>query len=152
MDLKNEALNHFFVDVFNEILKTEEVALSGISSSNLSMTEIHVIESVCKAEDSNTACKASDIAQDLRITAGTLTTAVSILEKKGYLTRQRNESDKRIVNIRSTELGREVNAIHAQFHKEMIDDVLDVLTEEEIIVLLRALGSISTFFRAKYRK
>ncbi|WP_343210240.1 MarR family transcriptional regulator [Anaerolentibacter hominis] len=119
------ALNHFLVDVFNEILKTEELCISNYGYKDLSIRELHVIEAVCIAEEKNSDNRATKIAAALNITAGTLTTTVSILERKGYL---------------------------ARFHKEMVDDILENLTGEETEVFIRALGGISSFFRKKYKK
>lgn len=39
-------LNRFLVEVFDEILKTEEESLAG-SFSDLSLRELHLIEEVC---------------------------------------------------------------------------------------------------------
>ena len=83
-------LNRFLVEVFDEILKTEEESLAG-SFSDLSLRELHLIEEVCRAEDEARDNRATAIAAAQRVTAGTLTTAVSLLERKGYLERRRDE-------------------------------------------------------------
>ncbi len=74
-------LNRFLVEVFDEILKTEEESLAG-SFSDLSLRELHLIEEVCRAEDEARDNRATAIAAAQRVTAGTLTTAVSLLERK----------------------------------------------------------------------
>lgn len=86
-------LNRFLVEVFDEILKTEEESLAG-SFSDLSLRELHLIEEVCRAEDEARDNRATAIAAAQRVTAGTLTTAVSLLERKGYLERRRDERDR----------------------------------------------------------
>ena len=51
-------LDRFLVEVFNDILKTEESYLSG-SCPDLSVRELHLIEEVCRAVDGgrdNRAC------------------------------------------------------------------------------------------------
>ena len=152
MEQKHIALNRFLVEVFNEILKTEESCIASSGIKNLSLRELHVIEAVCNAENKNSDNRATAIAADLRITAGTLTTTVSLLEKKGYLQRIREAKDKRVVHICSTELGKMANERHAQFHAEMIDNVLRSLTDEEATIFVHALKSINTFFKVKYDK
>ena len=92
-------LKYFLVKVFNDVLKTEEGCLSTGEFKDLSIREMHIIESVCRANDNGTDNRASTIAQDQRITAGTLTTAVSLLEKKGYLFRKQDVKDKRVIRI-----------------------------------------------------
>lgn len=146
----SETLNRFLVEVFNEILKTEEQALTE-AWQDLSLREFHLIEEVCRAVDENRDNRATVIAAAQGVTAGTLTTAVNLLEKKGYLERRRDSTDRRAVRLHPTEKGRKANQAHAGFHQQMVDDVLSVLNEEEAQVFLRALSSVTAFFRKKYR-
>ena len=148
MDQHGEALNRFLVEVFNEILKTEENALA--QARKALMREM--AEEVCRAADEGRDNRATAIAAAQRVTAGTLTTDVSLLEKKGYLERRRDERDKRVVRILPTARAREADARHARFHEEMVADILETLTEEETVIFVRALGSVSAFFRAKHKE
>lgn len=149
MESHGEVLNRFLVDVFDEILKTEENSLAS-AEGDLSLRELHLIEEVCRAVDEGRDNRSTAIAAAQRVTAGTLTTAVTLLEKKGYLERRRDERDKRVVRIYPTGLARAADARHAAFHREMVEEVLSVLTEEEAVVFVRALGSVAAFFRRKY--
>lgn len=149
MNTHGEALNCFLVEVFNEILKTEEQALA-VGQPDLSVREFHLIEEVCRVVDQGRDNRATAIAAAQRVTAGTLTAAVNLLEKKGYLERRRDEQDRRAVRIYPTEKGRQADEIHTNFHKEMVEGVLSILSEEECQVFLRALSGVTTFFRKKY--
>ena len=149
MEQQRAALNRFLVEVFNEILKTEELCLAG-EFRDLSLRELHLIEEVCLAVDLGRDNRSTAIAAAQRITAGTLTIAVTQLEKKGYLERRRDDRDKRVVRIFPTEKGRAAEARHASFHDEMVSHVLETLTPEESEVFHRALGSVADFFRRKY--
>lgn len=149
MSTHGETLNRFLVEVFTEILKTEEQALE-VRLPDLSVREFHLIEAVCCAVDQGRDNRATAIAAAQRVTAGTLTSSVNLLEKKGYLERRRDSEDRRAVRIYPTEKGRQANEIHTNFHKEMVDDVLSILNEEECQVFLRALSGVTTFFRQKY--
>lgn len=150
MDVHGETLNRFLVEVFNEILKTEEQALTD-RWPDLSLREFHLIEEVCRAEDLRRDNRAGAIAAAQRVTAGTLTTSVNLLEKRGYLERRPGQSGPgRAVRIYPTEKGRQANETHIKFHQEMVEDVLSILTEEECQVFLRALSGVTTFFRKKY--
>ena len=153
MDQYKNILNTFLVDMFNEILKAEEVTLTK-EYTNLSIKEFHVIEAVCLANNGtykeNLDNSTQVIADNLKVTPGTLTVAINTLEKKGYLERHKIDKDKRVVRIFPTELGLEVNRYHAQFHREMVDNILSTLNEEESVLLLKVLGNISVFFRNKY--
>jgi len=142
-------LNHIVVELFNEILKTEEHTISNSEFDNISLKEIHVIEAVCVCEEQNLDNSATSIATTLKITPGSLTTSVSLLEKKGYLKRKKDDKDKRIVRIYSTKNGREAHKIHMDFHHEMVEETLKNLTSEEIEVLIKSIESIEAFFKKK---
>ena len=146
----HSVINKFLVEAFNEILKSEEISLNK-GFKNLSVKEMHVIEVVCEGE--KTGDNMSNIlAKKLKVTAGTLTTAVSQLEKKGYLKRERDINDKRIVRITSTESGKEAQEYHRRFHEKMVNAILENLNEEETAVLVKALRHVTDFFRAEYKK
>lgn len=149
MEQHQGILNRFLVDMFNEILKAEELSLSK-EYENLSLKEFHVIEAVCLANEKGKDNSTATIADMLRITPGSLTVAVNTLERKQYVYRQKIDKDKRVVRIFPTDVGLEVNRYHANFHSEMVGDILSAINEEEAIILLKTLGNISTFFRTKY--
>ena len=89
------------------------------------------------------------MAQRLGVTPGTLTTAVTLLEQKGYLLRTRVEKDRRVKRIELTERGRLANETHRAFHEEMVRQVLSELSEEDARVFMRGLESVSRFFANK---
>lgn len=149
MEDRRTICNRFLVEVFDEILKTEEVCLAG-QFEDLSLRELHLIEEVCRAVDQNRDNRATAIAAAQRVTAGTLTTAITLLEKKGYLERRRDEADRRAVRIYPTEKARQADAAHAEFHREMVDRALSRLTDQEAQVLVVALTGLTDFFRETY--
>lgn len=149
MNAHGEVLNRFLVEIFNEILKTEEQVLTG-QWPDLTIREFHLIEEVCTTVDEDRDNRATAIAAAQRVTAGTLTTAVNLLEKKGYLERRRDGNDRRAVRIHPTEKGRLADETHKNFHREMVEDVLNILSEEECQVFLHALSGLGAFFRRKY--
>lgn len=95
--------------------------------------------------------RSTAIAAALGITAGTLTSAVNLLEKKGYLLRRRDERDKRVVHLLPTERGRAADARHRDFHRQMVAHVLDGLTDEEAECTLRALAGWPSSSGAAHR-
>lgn len=145
---EKEILNGFLVELFNEILRTEEKHLMESGFDNLSVREFHVIEAIanCTKEGKNGT---AEIANMLYVTPGTLTVALNVLEKKGYICRKKDENDKRVVRIFNTQIGDEANEIHTKFHHEMIDDCLEALSPEETIVFMRGLSNVNNFFRRK---
>lgn len=144
VESRGEVLNQFLVEVFGQILKAEAACLAG---KDLSLRELHLIDAVCRAVDQGGDNRSTAIAAALGITAGTLTSAVNLLEKKGYLLRRRDERDKRVVHLLPTERGRAADARHRDFHRQMVAHVLDGLTDEEAECTLRALDRVAEFFR-----
>ena len=142
-----ELLNKLLVQLFNDILHIEENSLKNIDLMDLSMTEIHTIEAV-GIKDAKTM---GEIAHDLRITVGTLTTAITKLIKKGYVERKRIEEDRRVVLVNLTSKGEEVYKVHQVFHEEMICAMLSNFSDEEEQVLSKSLEKLNTFFEEKYK-
>ena len=89
----------------------------------------------------------STIAGDLNITVGTLTTAINNLLKKGYVNRKRGEKDRRVVYISLSEKGRKAYSHHREFHKRMIQGLLDTLNEQEQDLLVKVMQYFHDYFR-----
>ena len=91
---QEKIMNQFLVEIFHEVLRREDAAIASGGFQNLSAREVHVIEAVCEAETRGEGENSSaEIARRLGITAGTLSAAVKVLERKGYLTRRAGQAD-----------------------------------------------------------
>lgn len=145
MNIYENQLNNFFVDIFNDILRLEEDSLAKGNFKNLSVNEIHVIEAVCDGEK-NGFNTMKELSKRLMITASSLTIAVKTLEKKGYLIREKDNEDKRKVIVVSTEMGKKAYAHHKMFHTELIASVSETLNEAELTALTQALETLNSFF------
>ncbi|WP_373212065.1 MarR family winged helix-turn-helix transcriptional regulator [Ruminococcus sp. 5_1_39BFAA] len=140
-----EVINDVLVHLFNEIMELEEQAIITEEYKDISNNDMHIMEAVGLGGN-----KMSDIAAKLNITLGSLTTSMNSLVKKGYAERERSEQDRRVVFIHLTEKGRRAYHHHAEFHRKMVDAVMDTLDETEIPVLGKALEGLAGFFR-QYR-
>ncbi|MGI6031377.1 MAG: MarR family winged helix-turn-helix transcriptional regulator [Eubacteriales bacterium] len=147
MDRTAAMLNQVLVTAFNQITKIEHKALSQGVFQDLTISEIHTIEQIGRA-DSPTM---SDIAARLSVTLGTLTTSVNRLVKKGYVQRIPSQVDRRITHLALTPRGKEADQFHQQFHREMIQVILDHTTPQEQLVLEKALEHVLQFFNEKYQ-
>jgi len=145
MNSNKEQLNHFLVVTFNTILRLEEKTLEKLTNNHLSISEVHLLETVFETlkNGENTA---TNIAHAAGITLGSLTTAVKTLEKKGYLIRERDDSDKRIVHITPTPIAIFVNEQHGKFHEKMVSDIVANLSIEEEQILVEALSKVQKYF------
>ena len=140
-----EVINELLVDVFNQILSIESEVLKQ-RGVKLSMTEVHVLEAMKNTEDPTMG----NIANKLRITMGTLTTAINVLVKKNFVDRHRGEHDRRKVYIALKDSAKDVMAIHDEFHEEMVCSLLEDLNIEKDEVLLKSLENINNYFKERY--
>lgn len=143
-----EQLNRFMVENFHHVLRAEERLLRRQGYADLSVSEMHVLEAIRFAEQSG-ANNARGIADLLRITPGSLTAAVNVLEKKGYVARGRGGDDRRRVYICLTDKGLAADDDHRRVHARLVEEVLNRLTEEEARALGSALEAISNFFNTE---
>ena len=138
-------VNELLVKIFNEILQIEEKTLKNGHFSDLSVREMHTVEAIGRKEKR----MMSEVAQDLGITVGTLTTSINRLIKKGYVERSRIEEDRRVVLVELTKKGKVAHRLHERFHNEMVRSMMDSLSEREQEVLIRSLGKLNKYFKIK---
>ena len=139
-------LNELLVTIFNDILEIEQTALQQGVLNDLSVTEIHTIEAIGMYKSRTM----TEVANDLNITVGTLTTAITKLVKKEYVERTRGEEDRRSVMIALTRKGKLAYRVHERFHQDMINETINGLTDEEEEVLIGSLEKVNKFFKSKY--
>ncbi|WP_294353163.1 MarR family transcriptional regulator [uncultured Clostridium sp.] len=145
MNKESKLLNEQLVKLFNDVLQIEEDTIKSGALADLSITELHTIETIGMYNERTM----SDVAHDLEITVGSLTTAINKLIKKGYVERKRIEEDRRVVLIKLTKKGKLAYRVHEKFHHEMIDEVIEELTEEEEGILISSLEKLNNFFMRK---
>ncbi len=145
MEKAKKIINELLVEVFNHILSIEGETLRN-RGVKLSMSEVHVLEAIVKTNEPTM----TNISRRLRVTVGTLTTAMNRLVEKGYAKRHREEEDKRKVIVGVTKKGEEVLQIHDEFHEEMIEATFQDMKLDENEVLLQSLENLSDYFKNKY--
>jgi len=142
----NNTVNEILVRLFADVLDIEEKCLRRGEFSDLSITEIHIIDNIGLDKERNM----SNTAKDLRITSGTLTTAIDNLIKKDYVERRRSVEDRRVVMIKLTDKGAESYKRHEDFHKDLVVSALGELNDQEEELLVKVLSNIDVFFKKKY--
>ena len=136
-------LNEVLVNLFRDVMEIEQRALESSEFQDLTNNDMHVIEAIGIQEPKNM----STIARTLSVTVGTLTIAMNSLVKKGYVIRQRGQTDRRVVYISLSEKGKAAYQHHARFHQEMIQSIVEQLTEDELAALTKALTCLDHWFR-----
>ncbi len=139
---RRDEVDELLSSTFNSILRIEEKSLDNRLTHGLTITEVHTIVAVGLHE-----CNPMNVvAARLNVTLATLTTAVNKLVEKGFIRRTRSENDRRKVLVSLTKKGRKVLRAHNLFHRQMIDEALADLSEEEERVFVEGLSKVKAFF------
>ena len=141
MERNWEELNTYLVSIFNDVLSIEENELKKSQFSDLTITEMHTIDAIGMYKKKTT----TEVARELLVTVGTLTTSINRLVKKGYVERIRSEDDRRVVKLGLTKKGRLVFRIHQHFQHEMVKSDIKDLDEDEQEVFVKALVNLYSY-------
>ncbi|MEG0230222.1 MAG: MarR family transcriptional regulator [Oscillospiraceae bacterium] len=147
MDEFSMKLNNLLVETYRNVSRLEEMVIKKASKINLSISEIHVIDSISKGEKNLKTI--SDIATDLQITLPSVTIAVNKLVNKGYLIKHKSRQDARIVYVGLTKGGKKIELAHRYFHKRLTMALVSQLTSEEKRVMLSGINKLVEFFNSK---
>lgn len=134
-------INDYLVDIFNKVNVIEEMSLKTSQFNDVSLKEMHTIDII----GNNTNVTPSDIARELLITLGTVTTSLNKLEKKGYIERTRSHLDRRVVYLTLTQKGRLIYRLHTKFHRKMVHQITDGMAEDDLKALLNGLKNLHQF-------
>lgn len=140
----NDALG----SLFNDVMDIEQKAIITEQFKDITNNDMHVIDAIGIGNPKNM----STIAKELSVTVGTLTIAINSLVKKGYVTRQRSNEDRRVVYISLSDKGRKAYKHHADFHRKMIQGIMEELNEQELEVLVKAIHHLDNWFREVQQK
>lgn len=138
-----EQLNEVIVDTYRSILRVEENILKRSDQTDLSISEIHMLEAVGKGKDRRRTI--SELAEVLNITLPSVTVAINKLMKKGYVEKVRGEEDGRIVYVSLTRQGRRIDSAHRYFHESMVRSIIRDMTESEMQALYKGVMKLDTF-------
>lgn len=138
----DETLNKLLVSLFQKLMEIEGKALITGEYEDITSNDMHIIEAVGIEEPR----RMSEVARRMDVTTGTLTKAVDALDRKGYVERERDTEDKRVVKVILTDKGRRAYYHHENFHQQMIEHIKDGLSENEQKVLIYSLAKLADYF------
>ncbi len=138
-------INELLVELFNDILNIEKESLKNSHFSDLSITEMHVLDAIGLEDRTMT-----EVASQIGVTVGTLTTSINRLVKKEYVLRERSETDRRYVQIKLSKKGKLAYRVHEAFHEKMVRTMTDCLSSEDNEVLIVSLKRLTQFFKDNY--
>ena len=143
MSKRDQEINDSLVRIYTGIMWIEENELRKSKFSDLTMKEMHAIHAISMYDQKS----ASQVAKELHLTPGTLTTTINRLEKKGYVTRIRSEVDRRVIRLGLTKKGRVIYRSHEAFHNMMVKSFLKDLDAKEITIIEKALRNLEGFLK-----
>ncbi len=139
MEQLDEVLEKMMLQGFEKILANEESLLKTLGT--LGVKEYNTLDTIWKLTKtkSNTA---NNIAKALNITAGTLTTNLQRLTDKGYVYKERDTMDKRVVYVFLTPTGVGLRRSRETAHKKLLRQALLRLSDSEKVALCSLLNKI----------
>ena len=145
VDVSLKRMNVLLTDVYRSIIKVEEVMLFRLSDGQLTLSEMHMLESIGKCGGQGITI--TDIAQDLEITPPSVTAMVKRLERKGFISKDRSDEDARRVHVLLTDKGRRAEIAYRYFQRNFVRDLTDALNIAEKEAIVTALEKIDAYIR-----
>lgn len=139
-------LNELLVRAYRSIEIIEEASLQKIKNMNLTINEIHLLETVGPPAKTKLGKTVSEVSDSLGITVPSGTLAINKLVKKGYLEKTKSDTDGRVVYVTLTRAGQKAEHAHRYFHRKMVRSIAEDMTEEEKQVLLMGIQKMNQFF------
>jgi DNA-binding MarR family transcriptional regulator len=84
---------------------------------------------------------ATEVANELHLTPGTLTSTIDRLVKKGYVERIRGLDDRRVIRLGLTKKGR----VMYRAHHKMVEGFLKDISPEEMKIVEKAIRNLEDF-------
>lgn len=129
-------INLMISDFYNTFCKVEELSLKQ-DIKCLTMNEFHVIGSM-----GNKKLLMNELADILKVSMGTATISVNKLVSKNFISRERDENDRRKVFVSLTKKGIIALNSHSTFHLDTIKAVTKDLSDKEIGIFLMTFSKL----------
>ena len=145
-----DSMNTLLVDIYKDVDLLEEQMLTA-SRLNLSISEIHMLEAVEHAA-ADGAATISDLSEYLDISLPSVTLAVNKLAAKGYVMRQKDNADGRVVTVVLTQMGRKAERAHRYFHRTMVREIAAEMSDGEKEALISGIRKLDGFLKRNIQK
>lgn len=132
----NENINLLIDEFYKTFYRIEELELKK-NIRCLTINEFHIIDTI--NEDT---LNMNELSDKLNVTMGTATTTIDNLVKKKFVKREREDEDRRRVNISLTNKGLLALTSHKTFHNQMIKLITKNLSEKELQSFSKIFGKL----------
>ena len=147
MDGFERQLNDIFMNTYASLEKLERALLAASKITDLSISEVHMLEAVaeCAETTGKSGASISELGDFLEISLPSVTAAVNKLMGKGYVRKEKAAADGRVVLVTLTRPGRRAERAHRYFHRRMVREVAAELNAEERAALIKGVGTLEAF-------
>lgn len=145
---EEEQMSEALVRIFENVVLTEEKSLQAGYFKDPSIAEMHTLTAIGPYD----ARTMTNTAEDLGITTGTLTVAIDRLVKKGYVHRERDKRDKRIVRISLTHTGKLACRMNSKFHRVLAKHILAGYDADDRKHLLDLVNEVDQYVEQQLRR
>lgn len=140
--INQELINNIgdlFLDFQAKIQSYERIFLKEKGIQDVTANEVKILYMI--GLSNNKSMK--EIAQQLRITQGTLSIAVNTLVKKGYVIRTRHKMDKRVIILYLTRKSIQAIKAYTELYSELIIQLFNVFQEDKVKILEQMLEELN---------
>jgi DNA-binding MarR family transcriptional regulator len=134
-------INDELVDVYDIILRIEERSIRKSRFKDINIKQMHLVHAIGLHSKKTT----SEVAHILKLSKGTLTANLNILERKGYIIRVHNHNDHRVINLKLTSKGRLLYRAHSAFHQQLVKSFLKGFNDDEVRLIRKAIINLREF-------
>jgi DNA-binding MarR family transcriptional regulator len=92
----------------------------------------------------------SEIANELKVTRGTLSITIDSLVKKGYVIRTRHKQDRRVIIVYLTNKSIDVVKIYGKFYFDLLKSLIKEVEREHLVVIEELLVKLNKIIEANF--
>jgi len=122
----------------NLIGRTEETAKEQFNLLNLTITQMHYMETINILDNPNI----TELALQLKLSKPTVKVAVDRLIERDYVYKIQSDEDRRSAHLHLTEKGKLINKMHDYAHKQIAESFTRKLNSEELETLVGLLTKV----------
>lgn len=133
-----EKLIEIIAKLSREIVEMEELAKENYNFNELTLTQMHYLETINQLHNPNL----TELAAEMNLTKPTVKVAIDKLIEKDYIFRVQSDEDRRSAHLHLTEKGKLINQMHDSAHKSLAEMMSKNLEEAELGQLVVLLGKV----------
>lgn len=119
----------------HEIVQMEEAAKEQFNFKELTLTQMHYLETINQLLNPNL----TELSSEMNLTKPTVKVAIDKLIQKELIYRVRSDEDRRSTHLHQTEKGKLINQMHDYAHRclaELMIKYLEPAEKEQLVLLL----------------